>query len=200
MSFRPSLPSSQREIFALLLLLSGVFFRVFRADIAPEVLPNFSPLMASALSGALFLPGLLGLVVPIGALLVSDALLNFHFGTSVVSMQLLWTLPCYLLAVGTGWILRNRTGGGSLPAVLGATLGLSVGFYIVTNTGCWLGTSSYPQTFAGWWQALTTGLPGYPPTWQFFRNSLTGDLLFAALFVALERSLSSAPKTACSAA
>lgn len=174
---------SRSELLALILLLSGTFFRVIRVDLAPEVLPNFSPLMAAALCGALFLPGLIGLILPLSALLVSDALLNLHYGIPVISTQLLWTLPCYLIAVGIGWMLRKRST--SLLPALAGTLTASVIFYIVTNTGCWLGQAAYPQTFAGWIQALTMGLPGYPPTWHFFRNSLAGDFLFTAVFVTI---------------
>lgn len=180
-------PFSRSEFLALILLLSGIFFRVIRVDLAPEVLPDFSPLMAAALCGALFLPGIIGLIVPVIALLLSDALLNLHYGVPVISTQLFWTLPCYLIAVGIGWSLREGRIG-MLSSLLG-TLTASVIFYLVTNTGCWLGQMAYPQTFAGWVQALTTGLPGYPPTWQFFRNGLLGDLLFTAFFVVLERSL-----------
>jgi hypothetical protein len=171
---------------AFTLLLLGTFFRVFRVEVAPEVLPNFSPLMASALCGALFLPGWIGLVVPVAALLLSDLVLNLHYGEPMVSAQLLWTLPGYLAAVAIGWSLRGRTG---LLPVLGGTLAATVFFYLVTNTGSWLGLTAYPQTFAGWVQALTVGLPCYPPTWTFFRNSLAGDLLFAALFVVVEQAL-----------
>jgi len=32
--------------------------------------------------------------------------------------------------------------------------------------------------------SLTTGLPGLPPTWEFFRNTLLSGGLFTALFVA----------------
>lgn len=177
--------TSRAFLSALLLLLFGVFFRVVRADLAPEILPNFSPLMASALCGAIFLPGWIGLVVPVAALLLSDALLNLHFSQPIFSSQSLWCLPCYLVAVGIGWMLRGRCPG-LLPALAG-TLFSSVFFYVVTNTGSWLGFASYPQTFAGWVQAMTSGLPGYPPTWVFFRNSLAGDLLFAALFFVVER-------------
>ena len=173
---------------ALSLLLLGTFFRVFRADLAPGTLPNFSPLMAAALCGALFIPGWLGLVVPVAALLISDALLNIHDGLPAISSQVLWTLPCYLLAVGLGWMIREYRGG--LGTIMGATLVSSFMFYLVTNTGSWLGLAAYPQSFAGWVQAITTGLPGYPPTWMFFRNSLVSDLLFAACFVAAERALS----------
>jgi len=181
---------------AAILLLAGIFFRVVRVDLAPETLPNFSPLMAAALCGAIFIPGWLGLVVPVVALLVSDAVLNAHYGEPLVSSQLLWMIPCYLIAVGIGWLLRSRVAG--LWPILVGTLLSSVIFYVVTNTGSWLGFTAYSQNFAGWVQALTTGLPGYPPTWTFFRNSLAGDLLFAAFFVALERvgAWSKAPATA----
>ena len=171
---------------ALLLLLLGTFFRVIRVEVAPDVLPNFSPLMASALCGALFLSGWIGLAVPVAALVLSDVVLNTHYGAPIISAQLLWTLPGYLVAVALGWSLRGRSG---LLPVLGGTLAASVFFYLVTNTGSWLGLTAYPQTFSGWVQALTVGLPGYPPTWTFFRNSLVGDLLFAALFVVVERVL-----------
>ena len=186
------------EPLALLLLLFGIFFRVIRADLAPEVLPNFSPLMASALCGAVFLPGVTGLLLPVVALLVSDGLLNLHYGVPICSAELLWTLPCYLVAVGFGWLLRDRQA--RLGFLLGGTLVASVVFYLVTNTGCWFGHAAYPQNFSGWVQALTAGQPGYPPTWHFFRNSLLGDLLFAAFFVVLERSLAHEPKTAPAAA
>jgi len=187
MTFRKPSDSSLTIILTITLHLSGIFFRVFRADLAPETLPNFSPLMAAALCGAVFLPGWVGLVLPISALLLSDALLNAHYGAPILSAQLLWTLPCYLIAVGIGWMIRERRSG--LWPIMGGTVLSSCFFYLVTNTGCWLGFAAYPQTFAGWMQALTVGLPGYEPTWMFFRNSLLGDLLFAALFVAVERSL-----------
>lgn len=180
--------SSARLAAAFLLLLLGTFFRVLRIDVAPEILPNFSPLMAAALCGAIFLPGWIGLVAPVAALLLSDLLLNAHYGAPILGIQLLWTLPCYLVAVSIGWMLRGRSG---LIPVLGGTLMASIIFYVVTNSGSWLGLPSYPQSFAGWVQALTVGLPGFPPTWTFFRNSLCSDLLFAALFVVVERALAS---------
>jgi hypothetical protein len=173
---------------ALALLLLGTCFRVLRVEVAPEVLPNFSPLMASALCAAIFLPGWIGLSVPVAALLISDALLNLHYGAPFFSVQLLWTLPGYLVAVALGWSLRGRAG---LGPVLVGTFAASLFFYVVTNTGSWLGLPAYPQTVAGWLQAMTTGLPGYPQTWTFFRNSLFSDLLFAALFVLVERALAS---------
>jgi hypothetical protein len=64
-------------------------------------------------------------------------------------------------------------GGGILGAIL---------FYLISNTGCWL-SMGYEKTLAGWFRALTTGMPGYPPTWEFFRSTLLSGGLFSGLFV-----------------
>ena len=65
-------------------------------------------------------------------------------------------------------------------------LGGSLFFYIVTNTASWLTLTEphYAKSAAGWLQALTTGQPGYAPTWVFYRNTLISDMLFAAIFLA----------------
>lgn len=65
---------------------------------------------------------------------------------------------------------------------MGGLLGAVV-FYFVTNTAAWLQNPEYPKTLAGWFQALTTGIPGLPPTWAFFRNTLLSGGLFSGLFV-----------------
>lgn len=56
-------------------------------------------------------------------------------------------------------------------------------FYLVTNTFAWLTMPAYAKTLAGWIQALTVGLPGFPQTWEFFRNTLSSGGLFTGLFV-----------------
>jgi len=66
--------------------------------------------------------------------------------------------------------------------VLGGLAG-AVLFYLVTNTTAWLQNPAYAKTLAGWFQALTTGVPGLPPTWTFFRNTLLSGGLFTGLFV-----------------
>ena len=65
-----------------------------------------------------------------------------------------------------------------LPStLLGALL-----FYLVSNTVSWLTVPGYAKTIAGWVQALTVGLPGFPPTWVFGLKSLLGTGLFTGLF------------------
>ena len=162
---------------AVFLVLFGAFYRVFRLEFLPD-LPNFAPLMAIAFCGGMFLPGRLAWTIPVGSLLISDLFLNVHYGASLMDWSMPVVYACYVLAVFMGTKLR----GAGLLALLGATVGNAVVFYLVTNTLAWLGNPLYPQTFAGLIQSLTVGLPGFPPTWTFFRNSLAGDLIFTALF------------------
>jgi hypothetical protein len=69
-------------------------------------------------------------------------------------------------------------------AFLLASVAGSFGFYLITNTASWLTSTGYHKTAAGWIQALTVGLPAYPPTWLFFRNSFVSDACFTVSFLA----------------
>ncbi len=164
---------------AFALVVFGAFYRVFRAEVLPS-LPNFSPVMAIAFCGAFFLPARFALAMPLAALFASDLLLNAVFSEPLITVAMLPIYLCYAFAVGMGLVLR----GSGLTAILGATLLNGIVFYLVTNSAAWFGNPAYPQTAAGWVQSLTVGLPGYPPTWMFFRNSLAGSFLFTGLFVA----------------
>ncbi len=163
---------------ALGLLLVGAFFRVIRLEALPA-LPNFAPLMAIALCGALVLPGAVAILVPLTALIVSDVLLNFHYGYPAVGSDELLRYAIYGIGIASGIALRGRRA----PMIFGAVAANSFLFYLVSNTASWFGNFGYAQTAAGWVQALTVGLPGFPPTWVFFRNSLASDLLFAGIFL-----------------
>lgn len=161
---------------ALVLIAAG--YRVL-SGVYLTSLPNFSPVMAIAFCGALILPGALAFIVPFVALFASDLILNAHFGQPLLSLGMVAMYACYLIAIGLGRALRNT----SLYPIFGATVFNSVLFYTVTNAFAWFANPSYPQSLAGLWQSLTVGLPGFPPTWTFFRNSLISDLLFTAVFV-----------------
>ena len=149
----------------------------------PEWLPNFSPMAALCLCGAACLPRRFAIAVPFIALLGTDLVLNSHYGFPLFTVEFLGTIVAFAVVAAFGWQLRkNPRPGVILPAVLGGSLF----FYIATNTASWLTLTepSYAKTAAGWLQALTTGLPGYAPTWIFYRNTLISDMLFTALFLA----------------
>jgi hypothetical protein len=143
-------------------------------------LHNFTPLTAIALCGALILPKRLAIIVPLLALLLSDLVLNYAFSESLFSVEMV-ARYAVLAGVAAGGIwLRIHP---HAAAILGGSVLASVVFYFVTNTSSWIGNPAYAQTFAGWAQALTSGIPGFPPTIVFFRNALLSDVIFTGIFL-----------------
>lgn len=164
---------------AILLILGAALFRCLRPWVGgPE---NFAPMAALALCGALYLPRPWSWVGPLLALLVSDAILNLHYGIGVWTGSTLAASAAYLLIAALGGFLSQRP---SWPGWLTGSLTASVLFYFLTNTEAWWFLPGYEKSWAGWVQALTLGLPGYPPTWTFLRNSVVSDLVFTFVFVA----------------
>lgn len=175
------LNSNQAAIgLAIGILIFAAAFRVIRAVALPE-LPNFSPLMAIAFCGGLFLPAGLAIVIPLVALIASDIFLNLNAGLGALGAAELLRYSCYAFAIAAGLWIRQRGAGAGWIA--GGVLANAVVFYIVTNTAAWIGNPLYSQSLAGWVQSLTLGIPGFAPTWMFFRNSLISDALFTGLFV-----------------
>ena len=148
----------------------------------PAWLPGFTPLAALAIGGGYLLPRSLGVAVPLGALWVSDLALTAIYGQSMglglAVARYGSLLALALMGVGLRTSRRGRA------AMITGSLAGSVAFYLVTNTAAWFGAAEYAQTFAGWVQALTGGVPGFPPSWVFFRNSLVSDLLVSMLLAA----------------
>jgi hypothetical protein len=163
-----------------IVLLAG--FRVLRATLLPEF-PNFSPVTAVAVCGAFLLPGTLGWILPLGALIVSDFLLALVLGYPALSSAQLVVWGTILALVGFARLVA--CGGFSPVRYFGSVLGGGVFFYLVTNTASWLANPAYSRGLGGLWMSLTTGLPGFPPTWMFFRNSLVSDFLFAGVLLAV---------------
>ena len=170
---------------ALLLLLSAVAYRVtmgLLVDSGATWLSNFTPLAAIALCSAAYFPAKYKFTVPLIALFISDAVLNFHYGAALTDPLILCRYLALALAGCIGLLLRSRA---SLKTLLPASIVGSTIFYAITNAFAWLTDPGYAKDFAGLIQALTVGLPQYSatPSWMFFRNSLLSDLLFTLLFV-----------------
>jgi hypothetical protein len=168
---------------AIVLLLVVILYRIFFGIVDSASfggLHNFSPIAAVALCGAVYLPKRLAVALPLAGLFVSDAVLNLvHYHLPLLTFDI---VPRYL-ALGIicliGFAFRGRA---RLLPLLGASFAGSLIFFVITDTGSWIAAPQYAKTFAGWTQALTTGIPGYPPTWWFYRQSLAGDLFFTAIF------------------
>jgi hypothetical protein len=169
---------------AILLILSAVVYRIVMGiyvQTDSTWLANFAPMAAIALCAAAFLPGRYKFLVPLGALFVSDVVLNYHYEASLLNPLIFGRYLALAVVCFIGMALQNRA---TFKTLLPASVGASVVFYAITNAFSWLSDPGYVKSFAGLVQALTVGLPGFPPTWMFFRNSLVSDLFFTCVFVA----------------
>ena len=149
-------------------------------SILPEHLKNFSAAYAIAFCAGVYFPGRSKWILPLVTLLVLDVVLNaFYYGAPAFSAYTLFKIVAYggIIWLGT----RMKRGDSWFKLVGGGVLGALL-FYFVTNTASWLFDPGYSKTLSGWFQALTTGLPGYPPTWMFLKNTLLGGGLFTGLF------------------
>jgi hypothetical protein len=190
---------------AIVLMLVAVAYRIITGLLIVHSgatwLSNFVPFAGIALCGAAYFPGRLKFVLPLGALFVSDLVLNYSYGASLVDPHTASRYAALALVGLLGYALRSRA---SLKALLPAALVGSIIFYGITNIFAWLSDPGYGKTFQALLQALTVGLPQYSatPAWMFFRNSVVSDLLFTLLFVlcmSLGRSTAS-PRAAATAA
>jgi hypothetical protein len=170
---------------AIFLVLAAVLYRVATGLYihgGATWLSNFAPLAALALCSAAYLPSRLKFSLPLGALLVSDLILNSVYGASLLDAHIVCRYLA-LIIIGLGGLMLQRRH--SMKTMLPASIAASVIFYVITNAFSWLSDPGYSKTAAGLWQALTIGLPQYSatPAWMFFRNSLVSDSLFTLVFV-----------------
>ena len=172
-------------IFPLLLVLLAVVYRIATGLLihsGTTWLLEFAPGSAIALCCAVYLPAKYKFAVPLGALFISDTILNYYYGASLIDSQIVCRYFALALICCIGIALEK---GASLKTLMPASILASVVFYVLTNVFSWLSDPGYAKTFAGLVQALTVGLPQYSgtPTWMFFRNSLLSNIFFTLLFV-----------------
>ena len=154
---------------------------IFAVSRWPGMLPqNFSAAHALLFCAAFWLPGWMGWVMPLATIIVTDILLNvFAYDVTVLDPRLVtnWMILA-LFVVLAKWLARRRSYG---RVFLGTLFGALL-FYLVSNSVSWMVNPAYAKTIAGWVQALTVGLPGFPPTWIFGLKTLLGTGLFTGLF------------------
>ncbi len=154
---------------------------VFALSRWPGLMPeNFSAVYGLVFCAAVYFPGKLAWYLPLGTLLVTDVFMNlFHYHADLVSGYMLVN---YLAYGSILWLGRQFSARSSWLSLLSGGLLGAILFYLVTNTAAWMQNPQYAKTLAGWIQALTIGTPGWPHTWEFFRNTLLSGGLFTGLF------------------
>lgn len=145
-------------------------------------LANFMPLTAIAFSSSACLGRRQDWLVPVLMLVASDIVLNVRYGEAAIGSWTIVSLLCLTMFALAG---RWATGRRSVLLLVCGSLACTLVFYVVSNTVCFAVSPDYPPGVTGWVQALTVGLPGYPPTWMFLRNSLIGDLSYTLVLVSV---------------
>lgn len=145
------------------------------AAIVLRLLPhpwNVTPLGAMFLfSGATVSNKGLSLLAPLLAVLISDFVVVQFIYHGAYSWFSPFTWLAFIAVGAIGWTLRNKVTG---LRVLGASLAGSIVFFAISNFGTWAQGNLYPHTAAGLLECYVAAIP-------FFRNSLLGDLFYAAV-------------------
>jgi hypothetical protein len=178
---------------ALILIIAVTLYRVCYALAgSPDAWANFSPLTSILLCSAVYLPRKAILLAGLAPLLVADFFLNALYHAPILDAGMISRYFCFGLILLLGSVVRQKQQY-KLLYLFAATLTASCLFYLITNTATWISTPDYAKTVAGWWQALTIGVPGFPPTLLFFRNTVLSDFFFTALFVITQAVFSQSP-------
>jgi len=129
---------------------------------------NATPVMAIALFGGTYLSKRWAVILPLGIVAISDALLGWH-----ATVPFTW--GAFALTGAIAWWIRTQPSASRIfaGALTGSTL-----FFLITNFGVWMTESLYPMTAAGLWQCYAAAVP-------FFRNTLAGDLIYTTAFFGL---------------
>ncbi len=154
--------------------------------------PNFSATYALVFCAGVFLPRRLAWWLPMLTMFGTDLLLNAHYRALYEATPAAYAAPMeflnpflaanYLSYALLIWMGTRCPPMASWPRLVGGGVLGALLFYLISNTASWMQLPGYERSLAGWFQALTVGLPGFPPTWSFLLKTLLSGGLFTGLF------------------
>ncbi len=129
---------------------------------------NFTPVLAIALFGGVYLNRRAALWLPVALMAVTDTVLGWH-----PLIPFTWGSMVLVALLGMSQRGRMRPSGVALSSVAAAVL-----FFVITNFGAWL--LMYPRDLAGFVSCYLAAVP-------FFRQTLLSTVMYTAvLFVSYE--------------
>lgn len=146
---------------ALIFVLAGASLRLLPHP------PNFAPIAATALFGGVYFSKRLALLLPLGAMVISDIFIGYYEFSLMISVY-----GSFLLIVILGfWLKRHK----KWYTITGSSIVAAILFFLVTNFAVWAFTLWYPKTFLGLIQCYTMAIP-------FLKNTLLGNLFYTTIF------------------
>lgn len=142
------------------------FFIILIAVVARLIphMPNFTPIAATALFGAVYLPRKYAFIIPLASMFISDIFIGFH-------STMIYVYGSFILTALIGlWLRENK----SVRNIIGASLFSSIIFFLITNAGVWI-AGAYDRSILGLWQSYIMGIP-------FFKGTLLGDIFYTGVF------------------
>ena len=144
---------------ALGLLIIGILSRYFIH------IPNFTPVLAIALFGGVYLDKRYAIFLPLALMVISDMLIGFHH-------TFLFTWGSMILIGIIGLCVRNHKNWGT---ILGSSLLSAILFFVISNFGVWImGDHLYPQTARGLRDCFIMAIP-------FFKNTLLSTVIYTVV-------------------
>jgi hypothetical protein len=130
--------------------------------------PNFAPMAAVAIFAGALLPRRWAVILPVAAMIASDLVISLY-------PMFMFTWGSFaLIAFLSNILIKNI----SPFSVIGASLGASFLFYLLSNFGVWLQGKMYAMTLTGLFECYYNAIP-------FFRNTLLGDILFTSVLFSI---------------
>jgi hypothetical protein len=141
---------------AIIILALGVLTRF------TDHAPNFTPTIALALFGGVYLPRKFALIVPVLFMFISDIFLGLH-------ATMPYTLgSVFVISLMGIWARERKT----VPVLLASGVASSVLFFVVTNFGAW--PALYPLTWQGFVECYVAAIP-------FFRNTFVSTIVYGVV-------------------
>jgi hypothetical protein len=128
--------------------------------------PNFAPVGATAIFAGRTLKLWMAIVLVAAAMFLGDVVLACLYGYPILSFVTPFVYGGFFVQALLGRLLRSKKGG-----AIGAAMGGSVAFFVLSNFGVWLAGGMYPQTAAGLGACYKAAIP-------FFGGTLLSDILW----------------------
>lgn len=168
---------TKKDIVLLVIIAAVALVRVLN-NASPnfEALANYSPVAAMTLFASVNFKGYArSFIVLIAAMLISDFLLYEtvykNYSSSFLYEGWYWVYGALALMAVAGKLMVKNVSVKSVTTAIIATVFIH---WIVTDFGVWLGSTTYPQTAAGFVACLAAAIP-------FELRFLTATIIYSAI-------------------
>ena len=157
--------TDNKTLFCVLIIMFAVATRIFPHPV------NFTPMGAVALFAGACIYDRRVWLVPVGALLISDAFIGFYHPLEMLFVYLGFAV---CITIGRTFLYKKQ----NALRIGGAAFASATVFFVLSNFGVWTSGLYYPMTTAGLAECYILALP-------FFGNTLAGDLFYAVFLFGL---------------